>query len=323
MSMYTFGIGTVVAKRTDLANQPPSFMGVMQDIQVDLDQAGPGNSRGRGLMRVEREGQGKVRCTPLVKDWQRLPDYAEWLALNAPKPVVESEDEPEAEDPSRPDIVKGTVRLCKKPQRIKPGASKSLKVDCGVNLFEFRNPLAIDLMIDPVVQGGRLLCVPMVAEESAENKSGFPNELNNLTSQTRHGRRTTPETVPASEGIPIPARSAEVVALFDPLLQKSGARLLSGDSSSLAAACAELSDIPHDDLLHGLMSGPSPRAARPISSPKHVAKIIADIRHNWDHRDKLPAVPDFKTRKPTWEENLKIIEEAKAKERAAKLRSGS
>ena len=38
MSQYLFGTGTMIAKRTDVANQPPYMFGVLQDISIDFDQ---------------------------------------------------------------------------------------------------------------------------------------------------------------------------------------------------------------------------------------------------------------------------------------------
>lgn len=38
MSQYNFGVGTIVGKRTDVTGKPPSFLGVIQDIEIDLDQ---------------------------------------------------------------------------------------------------------------------------------------------------------------------------------------------------------------------------------------------------------------------------------------------
>lgn len=38
MTQYNFATGTLIGKRTDVANTPPSFFGVLQDISIDLDQ---------------------------------------------------------------------------------------------------------------------------------------------------------------------------------------------------------------------------------------------------------------------------------------------
>jgi hypothetical protein len=38
MTAYAFGTGTLIAKRTDLANTPPFLFGTLQDISLDFDQ---------------------------------------------------------------------------------------------------------------------------------------------------------------------------------------------------------------------------------------------------------------------------------------------
>lgn len=274
----------------DIAQCCGTDLRTIQRLVNDLDVPTPENPQGRGLFRAKRGGKGKVSFTLLIEDWQKLPDYSEWLALHAPKPVAEAEDAD----------TQGTVRLCKKPQTIKPGASKSLKVPCEVTDFEFRNPLAIDLEIDPVVQGGRLLVVPRVADESAQKKSGFSNAFNELTHSTATPVSRSCEGIPANGGrkeSETHPRSAEVVSVFEPLLRKSGARLIAGDAKSLEAACVALGDMPKEDLLHCLMTGPDPRAARPISSPKHVAPIIREMKQNWERRGSIPDVTLPKTGK--------------------------
>ena len=37
MTQYTFGSGTLIGKRTDVANTPPALLGTLQDISVDFD----------------------------------------------------------------------------------------------------------------------------------------------------------------------------------------------------------------------------------------------------------------------------------------------
>ena len=31
-----FGVGTAIGKRTDIANAKPSFLGVLQDLEIDI-----------------------------------------------------------------------------------------------------------------------------------------------------------------------------------------------------------------------------------------------------------------------------------------------
>jgi hypothetical protein len=38
MTQYVFGSGTMIAKRTDVANTPPYMFGVLQDVTLDFDQ---------------------------------------------------------------------------------------------------------------------------------------------------------------------------------------------------------------------------------------------------------------------------------------------
>lgn len=38
MTQYAFGTGTLIAKRTDVANTPPFIFGVLQDVSIDFDQ---------------------------------------------------------------------------------------------------------------------------------------------------------------------------------------------------------------------------------------------------------------------------------------------
>jgi hypothetical protein len=37
MSQFNFGIGAVIGKRTDVANTPPAFLGVITDVNIDFD----------------------------------------------------------------------------------------------------------------------------------------------------------------------------------------------------------------------------------------------------------------------------------------------
>lgn len=38
MTQYAFGTGTLIGKRTDVANTPPFMFGVLQDVSIDFDQ---------------------------------------------------------------------------------------------------------------------------------------------------------------------------------------------------------------------------------------------------------------------------------------------
>ena len=38
MALYNFGVGTIICRRTDIANPTPAFLGVVQDVEIDFDQ---------------------------------------------------------------------------------------------------------------------------------------------------------------------------------------------------------------------------------------------------------------------------------------------
>ena len=37
MTQFVFGSGTLIMKRTDLANTPPALLGTLQDLTIDFD----------------------------------------------------------------------------------------------------------------------------------------------------------------------------------------------------------------------------------------------------------------------------------------------
>ena len=102
---------------------------------------------------------------------------------------------------------------------------------------------------------------------------------------TRHARRA----VPTNEGkvntgsVAANPRAQEIISLFDPLLQKSGSRLLSPDTVALKSACSEVGNLPHDALVYFVL-GPNGRGSRPISGPRAIAAIIREARQNWEAR---------------------------------------
>jgi hypothetical protein len=67
------------------------------------------------------------------------------------------------------------------------------------------------------------------------------------------------------------------VKLFDPILARSGARLLSGDMFSLRAACEAVGDCDHNYLVKIAIE----RAAREIKSPATVQAICRDALASW------------------------------------------
>jgi len=104
------------------------------------------------------------------------------------------------------------------------------------------------------------------------------------------------------------------VALFDPLLEKSGSSLLSlpGSQSTLQKACEALADCDHETLVHFVMVE-SGRANRPISGPRAVVGICQDARKHWEKNGRKPV-------KRVSQADIDKLIEAERAERAARKR---
>lgn len=238
----------------------------VRDIQrqiQNLAPKSPKNPEGRGLISVQRAKRGAYKLCLLYQDWAKLPDYTSGCK-------VVSIDEPEAaDDDAQVEIEREAVRLVKRPQVVRGGrACRSIPVSVGVKSLRVQHTGALDLTFDAVVSGGQL-----VLSTRAGVKADGEGEAN----AKRHGcRDDSPE---ASAGRP--ARAGELIGLFDPVLAKSGSRLLIGDKVALDRACKALADMPLDFLTHYFMTGKSPRADRGLSSPKVVASIVAEACKAW------------------------------------------
>lgn len=237
----------------------------------------------RGLAEVKRPAKGEVTARLLYRTWEALPDYKSAVVTMA-EPDMDEVD-PEAVDETKP----GNQRVTgKNPVRLAAGAvSKVFPVSCGVRTFRHKAEGPVDLEFSCVIQAGELLVVsrfPDDWKQKVQIESGRSNGINENTSFPRHGCRGESEVVPANAGSAIPAkktvdhpRAAELVKLFDPILARSAARLLSGDFDSLTAACVALADCDHDFLVHFAVQ----RAERPVKSPLHVKTICAEALASW------------------------------------------
>jgi hypothetical protein len=248
----------------------------VQRLLVDMAPPTDENPRGRGMVEVRREDRGKVSLKLRWEEWPKLPDYREWLELNRPKAVDESDESDAPGEGETAPVVKGAVFLSKKPQTIRPGQSKTLKVECGVTSFEFRNPFAIDLRIHPVVQGGRLLFAPELVDDDPQKSVSGSNGINKLLSTKRHACRLDEKAAPANGGND--EREEMLCRVFDPRLQKSGAPLLSFDRKALAKSCEAAGEIPEAALLAFLAK----RYSKTISRPLSVPAICNEARQNWE-----------------------------------------
>lgn len=242
----------------------------------------------RGMIAVKQVRKGslvKYSVSLLYRKWGELEPYAVWKRKQV-VPIDEALGE-EVEDETPAVISKDAVRLTKKPQRIGPGrSSRVVAVNVGVSSFRFQSADSrLDLVHDTVIQSGCLI-VSVASQESEgkakgeENKNdthvaGLPPNRGNRKSETpRQSNENRKLQSPVSGDHP---RAAELVKLFNPILARSGSRLLSGDPDSLNAACSAVADCDHDFLAHFAVQ----RAERPVKSPLHVKTICAEALASW------------------------------------------
>jgi len=234
---------------------------------------------------VKREGKGMVSVELLFRGWEELPNYQSAAPVEMPLPDTDIAVDPESVDETKP----GNQRVTgKRPVRLAAGSvSKVFPVSCGVRSFRHKSEGVVDLEFSCVIQAGELLVVSKVPDDLAaklEKENGRSNGINENTSFPRHGCRGENEAIPSNAGRVIPTkktvehpRAAELVQLFDPMLARSGSRLLSGDNESLKAACAAVGDCEHNFLVKIAVE----RAARPLASPVVVSKICSDAVASW------------------------------------------
>lgn len=261
----------------------------VRDIQRQLSEM-----ESRGMIGVKQIKQGGVKysLSLLYSKWRELEDYAVWKRRQVVAIDEALDDEETAEDESPAEVSKDAVQVFKSPAVVRPGrASKVKKLPSAVNAFVFQNDSSLDASCTAVIQSGCLVVSAQVKKGESETKG------ESKANAARHTRRA----VPSNEGSTNPPtkaaihpRAEEICKLFDPLLQKSGSRLLSPDSAALNAACVELGSVPNAFLWHHVMSEGG-RGSRPISSPRAVVSILKECRENFERTGgNLPAVPTHK-----------------------------
>ncbi len=236
--------------------------------------------RGMISVKTHKSGVMKYVISLLYSTWRELEDYAVWKRKQVVS-IDEGLDDDAAEDESPAAVSSEAVHVFKAPVVCRPGrASKQKKLPTSVNAFVFQNDSTIDASCTAVIQSGCLIVSASVKtgerEEKGERKANAVGH--GCPAAPTKGGTKNPPTKAATH-----PRAEEICKLFDPLLQRSGSRLLSPDSAALEIACTELGAVPHDFLVHFVM-GPGGRAGRPISSPRAVCSILKECRANWDKR---------------------------------------
>jgi hypothetical protein len=115
--------------------------------------------------------------------------------------------------------------------------------------------------------------------------------------------------IPAKKILDHP-RAAELAKLFDPILSRCRAGILSVEPIAWQAACEAVQDCDHDFLVHFAVQ----RAERPIKSPLHVKTICAEALASWKASKVLDGAG-----LPAQKLTMDQIRAMAAKERAARL----
>jgi hypothetical protein len=214
--------------------------------------------KGRGMADVQVDTKRRYSFRLRYQGWQALEDYETWKDKQKPLAPTQPADSPSPE-------IEITVKCGK--------TSKPFKVDCRE--VQFANPNSLDLRCRAVVQDGRLLVTPQVAEKAnkkrkankernrGEEKAKSVANTDTSDDSARHGchpdfavsspfgkvgfassspgnqkaeRRTQGEH----------PRAAELSSLFDPLLLRSCHKSLSADRVALLEACEAVGSCDHD-----------------------------------------------------------------------------
>jgi hypothetical protein len=240
----------------------------VRDVQrqiKDLDVDG-----GRGLIAVKHCARGLYQFSLLYLGWRKLPDYQ-------PAGRLAAVDDPEPGDGDGAVELDGTaVRLVRRPLKVNAGkTARSVPLN-GVVVSSLRcqNSATLPLVYDAVVQGGQLLISTRLASDWREVLDS-EHKANESRRTCREGGEVAGQVTAADP------RARDVVEVFDPLLERTGERLLIGDAAALAAAVAAMGEMPRKFLEGWLEGGKRPRSERPVSGPRVVASIIAEAYKNW------------------------------------------
>jgi hypothetical protein len=232
----------------------------------------------RGMAEVKRPAKGKIEARLRYREWEAIPDYKAQVVEMPKREEEPAEPEPEVKEEATP----GTQRVTgKRPIRMAQGAlSKVFPVTTGVKSLQFRRDgprdCPIDLDFSCVIQAGELLIKTTVPDDWRQKLDvhfSRSNESSKLQEKPRHVRRGEDNNHVTVDH----PRATELTTLFDPLLGKSGAKLLSMDSSALQSACEAVMDCDHEYLTKFAIN----RASSPITNPRHVKLICKEALAAW------------------------------------------
>jgi hypothetical protein len=248
----------------------------IRDIQLRLSEL-----EERGIIvtkKLKTSGAVKYSISLKYRDWREIEDYAVWKRRQTVTPIDAGDGTQDSEqDEELKPISSEATLLFKGPRKVRPGrATTAVKFNTGVREFVFENHSdTVEASCTAVVQSGRLVVSATFQQPAVNEKQTTPV----VTAVSR--KRDKPDPHPLT-----PALSQ----LFDPLLARSAARLLSPDEKSLQAACVAVGEMSMEFLAHFLMK-PGGRGERSISGPAAVPLIVAEARKNWQAVMSVPIPP--------------------------------
>jgi hypothetical protein len=170
----------------------------------------------RRMIEVETTARGTYTISLLYRDWQSLPDYqpARLVLIDEP------EEEPGGDDTDNVMASKDAVRLVKRPLTVRAGkTARAIQIHVGVKSVRWQNAATLPLVFDGVVHAGELIISTRLASDTVKGEGEAKSQ--------RHGCRDGDSAV-NPDPLTCHPRAAEVIEVFDPLLQRSGGRLLIG-----------------------------------------------------------------------------------------------
>lgn len=260
----------------------------VRDVQRKISEL---ESRGMiAVKTVKVGGVPKYAVSLLYSKWRALEDYAIWKRRQVA--AIDESLADETPDDEAPAAISKDAVVVSKPKRIAPGrASKAAKVNSGVSEFVIQNDSTCAVDCSSVLQSGRLVAIIKASAQATgelKAKTQCSPEVTSVKGEDKgKAERHACRALPANEGIQNThtnagstishPRAAELIKLFDPILQNFGRRLLSGDSKALQRACEAVGDCDHDYLVKHAID----RAQRDVKSPLHVEDICTDALKSW------------------------------------------
>lgn len=262
---------------------------------------------------VRNSSGGQVRIRLVVEPegdafpgWAALERYSAWASSRRAsldeRDAEQTTDNPSEDDASGAAVKPGTVQVTKKPRKVKAGKpEKPVPVNCGVRSYrmELVESDSLDVSYTAAVHSGEFVATVCVPKQKAPKSKLRAKPLNSTTSGQRVGHTcpTNAKSAPIrGDGAGgIHPRAKELSVLFDTILVKYRANILSADHAALKAACDQVGDIPYKDLAVFVHQ----RARRGGWHPTMCAAVVKEAVANWKAKGSPTEAPKRPPARPT------------------------